>query len=497
MITDQQVRRLRVLIHTEKTQAMAAAKAGMDEKTARKDLKSRQLPSQSKKDHTWRTREDPFEGQWDQIKELLAVTPGLEAKTIFEELQRREPGQFADGQLRTLQRRVKLWRATEGPGKEIFFPQRHYAGDLCASDFTNMNRLEVTIQREPFEHLIYHFVLTYSNWETGSICFSESYESFSEGLQNALWELGGVPKKHRTDRLSAAVHKECNPEEFTQRYRELLSHYGLHGERINTAEPHENGDIEQRHHRFKRAVEQALLLRGSREFGSRAQYEEFLKTLFRQLNAGRRQRLAEEIKVLGQLPQRRMDECKKERVKVGPSSTVRVRHNTYSVHSRLKGEWVEARIYAQRIEIWYAQRKVETLPKLKGEDKHRINYRHIIEWLVRKPGAFEHYRYREELFPGSLYRMAYDNLRANHTQSVADRQYLNILYMAAMENESAVEGALRQLLGTEEPISIEAVKKNLQSDNRRDIVAEVRIDDVALAAYDDLLECSAQGVANG
>ena len=497
MISDQQVRKLRMLIQTEKTQAIAAAKAGMDEKTARQYLKSGQLPSQSKKEHTWRTREDPFRQEWDAIRQKLAINPGLEAKTLFEAVQREKPGKFSDGQLRTLQRRIKIWRATEGPAKEIFFPQQHYAAELCASDFTSMNSLAVTIGREPFDHLVYHFVLTYSNWETGTICFSESYESLSEGLQNALWELGGVPKKHRTDRLSAAVHKECNPEEFTQRYRELLSHYGMKGESINAGEAHENGDIEQRHHRFKRAVDQALLLRGSRDFASRSDYEKFLKTLFKQLNAGRRQRFTEEVKVVSRLPQRRLDDCKKERVKVGPSSTVRIRHNTYSVHSRLKGEWVEARVYAQRIEIWYAQRKVETLPKLKGENKYRINYRHIIEWLVRKPGAFGHYRYRQELFPGTLYRMAYDNLTANHTQPVADRQYLNILYLAATDSESAVEGALRQLFGNAEPISVEAIKKNLHSGDHKAIVDQIRIDDVSLAAYDDLLEWYAQEVANG
>jgi len=496
MTTDQQVRKLRMLIQTEKTQAIAAAKAGMDEKTARKYLNSGKLPSQSKKEDAWRTRQDPFKEEWEEIRQKLALNPGLEAKTLFDTLQRKKPGKFSDGQLRTLQRRIKIWRATEGPAKEIFFPQQHYAGDLCASDFTSMNSLAVTIGKEPFEHLVYHFVLTYSNWETGSICFSESYESLSEGLQNALWELGGVPKKHRTDRLSAAVHKECNPEEFTQRYRELLSHYGLKGQRINAGEAHENGDIEQRHHRFKRAVEQALLLRGSRNFASRSDYEKFLKTLFKQLNAGRRQRLGEEINVLGSLPQRRLDDCKKERVKVGPSSTVRIRHNTYSVHSRLKGEWVEARVHAQRIEIWYAQRKVETLPKLKGENKYKINYRHIIDWLVRKPGAFENYRYRQDLFPGSLYRIAYDNLTANHSRPVADRHYLNILYLAATESECAVEGALRQLLCGGEPISVEVVKGNLRSCNHKDLVEQVRIDDVALAAYDDLLDWDTQEVAN-
>src|SRR5690606_15796915 len=143
---------------------------------------------------------------------------GLEAKTLFEDLQRRYPAQFQDGQLRTLQRRVKQWRALEGPPKEVFFPQEHHPGELCQSDFTHMTALGVTIGGQRFEHLIYHFVLTYSNWETGTICFSESFESLSEGLQRALWQLGGVPKAHRTDRLSAAVHKDLSPEVFTDRY---------------------------------------------------------------------------------------------------------------------------------------------------------------------------------------------------------------------------------------------------------------------------------------
>jgi len=189
-----------------------------------------------------------------------------------------------------LQRKIKRWRALKGSPKEVFFPQEHNPGELCESDFTYMNDLEITIQGQRFNHLIYHFVMTYSNWETGTVCFSESYESLSEGFQNALWELGGVPESHRTDRLSSAVHKELNPEEFTARYRGLLKHYKLKGEKIRTGKANENGDVEQRHYRFKRALNQALLLRGSRDFNSREDYERFIQTLFEQLNAGRRER---------------------------------------------------------------------------------------------------------------------------------------------------------------------------------------------------------------
>ena len=207
MVTDKQVRRLMELLGKGKSLATSAAKVDMDEKTARKYRGLGKLPNEVKVNHTWRTREDPFAEVWQEVKEKLRINAGLEAKTLFEDLQRRYPGRFSDGQLRTLQRRVKLWHALEGPAKEVFFPQVHKPGQLCQSDFTHRGALGVTIEGQPFEHLLYHFVLTYSNWETGTLCFSESFESLSKGLQNALWQLGGVPQRHRTDRLSAAVKK--------------------------------------------------------------------------------------------------------------------------------------------------------------------------------------------------------------------------------------------------------------------------------------------------
>jgi hypothetical protein len=177
MVTDQQIRRLFKLSNTEKTQEIAASKAGMDVKTARKYLRGRRLPSELKPERHWRTRKDDFEDVWPEIREQLSTNAGLEAKTIFAALQRKHPERFADGQLRTLQRRVKHWRATEGPAQEVFFVQEHRAGELCESDFTHLGGLGITIAGEEFQHLLYHFVLTYSNWETGTICFSESFAS--------------------------------------------------------------------------------------------------------------------------------------------------------------------------------------------------------------------------------------------------------------------------------------------------------------------------------
>jgi len=488
MVTDQQVRRLFKLVQTEKNFGIAAVKAGMDEKTARKYRRLGKLPSELKQQHTWRTRKDPFEDVWHEIKSMLEINPGFEAKTLFEDLQRRNPGRFADGQLRTLQRRIKIWRASEGPPKEVFFTQIHKPGQLGQSDFTHMNKLGITIGGRPFDHLIYHFVLTYSNWESGTICFSESFESLSEGLQNALWELGGVPEKHRTDCLTTAVNKTGHPEEFTRRYQDLLNHYGLKGCKTNPDSPHENGDVEQRHYRFKKAVDQALLLRGSRNFVDRHEYDQFLCNLFKQLNSGRRKRFLQEQSVLHRLPKHRIDSCKKSSMKVGPSSTIRVNHNVYSVDSRLIGERIKVRLYVDRLEIWHGQKRVDTLPRLRGEGKHDINYRHIIDSLIRKPGAFENYRYCDDLFPTSRFRMAYDSLKKRHTRSRAARQYLNILYLAARESETAVDDVLRVMIDKNMQISDEQVKTLLVSSEPVPTATEIHIPAVDLACYDQLLQ---------
>ena len=328
--TDQQVRRLRRLDTQGTPAGVAALRSGMDPKTARKYRRLSRLPSEVRMPHSRRTHPDPFDDIWTGVAERLALNPGLEALTLFQHLQREHPGRFPDGQLRTFQRRVKTWRATRGPAKEVFFAQVHTPARLCASDFTHTTKLGVTINGQPFDHLIYHFVLTYSNWETGTVCFAESFETLAEGLQNALAELGGVPAVHRTDRLTAAIPPGTTGAEFTQRYRALLSHYGLEGQAIQAGHGNENGDVEQRHHRFKRALDQQLMLRNSRDFTSRASYESFLRDLFQELNVNRREKLAEEMKPLRALPGSRFEAACRVQVKVSAGSTVRVHENTYS-----------------------------------------------------------------------------------------------------------------------------------------------------------------------
>ena len=486
MVTDGQVRLLMKCIQTEESLAVAAAKAGMSEKTARRYRDLGKLPGEIRPTHDWRTRPDPFAAVWAEVRGHLEREPGLEARTLFEALQRQSPGQFADGQLRTLQRRIKTWRAVEGPAREVYFPQVHEPGRLCQSDFTHMTGLGITLAGRPFEHLVYHFVLTYSNWETGTICFSESFESLSDGLQNALWSLGGVPAEHRTDRLTAAVHKTEHPEEFTQRYAAMLRHYGLVGQKIQAGQANENGDVEQSHHRFKRAVDQSLLLRGSRDFADRGAYAAFVNQLVVRRNAGRTARFAEEQSALRALPSQRLDAGKRLLVRVGPSSTIRVQHNVYSVHSRLMGEQVEVRLGAESLEVWYAQRRVEVLPRLRGEKKHRIEYRHIIEWLVKKPGAFENYRYRDDLYPTSRFRVAADAVKRD-LGGRGSREYLGILALAARESEIGVDDALRHLIDRGATISVAAVAEILGSGDRLPHATAVTIAAVSLESYDALL----------
>ncbi|MCB2204504.1 IS21 family transposase [bacterium] len=476
-------------MHFKKTGKIGASalRAGMDEKTARKCLRSGKLPSESQPDRSWRTREDPFAEDWAEVTDLLENEEELQAKTIFAFLQRRSPGKYQDGQLRTLQRRIKQWRALHGSGKDVIFPQVHVPGQLSASDFTHMGKLGVTITSQPFDHLLFHFVLTYSNWETGTVCFSESFESLSEGLQNALWELGGVTASHRTDQLSAAVQQDLGGRRsFTKRYAALMDHYRMSPQKIQAGAAHENGDAEKSHDLIKTAVDQELMLRGSRDFASRAEYEQFLHTLFARRNAGRQVRFAEEQSQLRALPARRLESAQVAQVRVRSDSTISVARNVYSVPSRLIGERVEVRVTAEELTVRYAGTVVAAhIPRLRGTGGHRINYRHVISSLVRKPGAFAHYKYQADLFPSTRFRMAYDILLAQRG-AAATREYLGILELAAQESETAVDDALRILINSAHALSVEAVTAHLHAGTPSRPVSDVHIDRVDLTAYDRL-----------
>jgi transposase len=420
----------------------------MHRNTGTKYLRAGKMPSELKTQRTWRTRSDPFEGDWAEIAERLTDAPELEAKALFEDLCERFPGRYQEGQLRTFQRRVKQWRAMHGPDKEIFFEQEHRPGEAMQTDFTSMKELGVTICGEPFPHLLCHQVLPYSNWEWGTVVRSESTMALKRGVQSAVFELGRVPEYHQTDNSSGATHRlGSGKREFNDKYQALMDHLGMKPRTTAVGEKEQNGDIEAMHRAFKRRVEQHLLLRGSRDFESVEAWEEWMQTIAKKANVSRSKRLTEELAVMRVLDVHRLAEYEEEDVRVKQGSTIRVKNNTYSVPSRLKDEKVKVRVYDDRVVVYYGGIRQMTVERLLGEGGHRINYRHIIWSLVRQPGAFERYRYREDLFPTPVFREAYDKL-ADKLASTrkADIEYLRVLHLAASTMECEVEVALRLLL---------------------------------------------------
>jgi hypothetical protein len=316
-------------------------------------------------------------------------------------------------------------------------------------------------------------------------------------VQSALWELGGCPKLHNTDCTSAAVHKQSHPDRFTDRYKALLEHYNMKGRHTEPGHPNQNGIVEQSHHRFKSAINQALILRGTREFSSIADYSEFLQKVCAQKNSCRKQKLAEEIKALLPLPSCKIPEYKEIESRVGKGSTVRVLNNIYSVPSRLIGELVRVRIYANAIKIFYAQKQQETYVRLKGEHQSHINYRHVIKWLIRKPGAFAHYLYRSDLFPSSWFRMGYDLLKKRYSSNKADREYLQILYLAATRSESKVENFLKIILEKNYPLNSSTILEMLdRKEPVPDFIRDTSVSPVSLQGYDILLKATVKEVAH-
>jgi hypothetical protein len=488
VVSDEQVELMRRKRRDGRTQEAAAAAAGMSVRTARA-WQHGALPSEAKRPRTWRTRPDPFAAVWAlEIEPWLARdTEGvLEARTLFERLCERQPGVFTPGQLRTLQRRVREWRALHGPARDVVFPQAHVPGREAQLDFTHARELGVTIAGEPLDHLLFELVLSYSGWRYAEVAFGETYEALVGGLQGALRELGGVPEVARSDNLSAATHelKHSGGRALTARFAAVLAHYGMRSTRIAPGRAQENGVVEQAHHRTKTALAQALVLRGSRDFESLEAYRTFVGEVVVRLNARVAERLAQERAQLRPLPAAPLPAHSSYRVTVRRWSTIRVGGRTYSVPSRLIGHEVEARLYADRVEVWFAERRVEAMPRLRGERECRIDYRHVIWSLVRKPGAFARYRFREELFPTLAFRRAYDALRRFRGER-ADVEYVRVLHLAASTLEATVEAALVSLLETGEPFDYARVRE-LAAPAQPSVpqLAEPKPD---LLVYDDLL----------
>ena len=452
--TDAQVRLAMKERSKGRSQEQAAVKANIkSRKTVAKYEHLGQLPSQLKQPRSYRTRQDPFEQDWSQLERMLQAAPELEATTLFEWLCDQHPGRYQENQLRTLQRRVADWRALH-QNRLAVLEQVHRPGEVLQSDGVWLTELGVTIAGEPFKHLLLHCVLPYSNWEWGAIAQSESLLAFQRGMEATLFELGAVPQYHQTDNSSAVTHHlgpaDSSEREYNQAYLALLDHYGLKPRTIHIGCPEQNGDIEAVNGGLKRALEQHLLLRGQRDFATVAEYEQFLEQVMTKRNQRRQPRLTEELAVMRPLTVKPLGPYQEVRLTVNRASLIRVQHNAYSVPTSLIGRSVRVRIYEWHLEVYYRQQLVETMPRLVGQNRHHLNYRHVIDSLLRKPGGFRNYRYREALFPSLLFRQAWDTLNQWYAPRKADLIYLRLLNLAAHHSESEVVAALEQLLAGQE-----------------------------------------------
>ena len=489
MITDRQVVLMRQKLMEGKTQQGAAAASGMSERSVRTWRKG-PLPSEKKVKRRQRTRPDPFAGVWDEeiVPLLKADVEGiLAAPTILEWLDERHPGSFDSSHLRTLQRRMRDWRALNGPDREVYFEQEHPPGREAQMDFTHCGELGVTIGGEPFEHLLFQFVLSHSGWRYAEMAYGETFTALVSGRQGALWELGAAPEVVRTDNLSAATHelKDSKGRAFNERYKAILEHYGLRATRTNPRSSHENGVAEQGHRRLKDSIAQALVLRGSSDFESVERYTRFVRSIVGRRNRLVREKVAVEYPHLRSLPAAPVPEYVGYRATVRKWSTIRVNSRMYSVPSRLIGVTVDVRLYPDHIEVYYKGHLVERMERIRGKGEARIDYRHIIGSLVRKPGAFARYRFREQMYPTHTFRLAYDAMRGWRGER-ADVDYVRILHLAATTMEADVERALRRLLASRVRFDY-AVVKRLAAPAYPEIPEVELSGEVDLGVYDRLL----------
>jgi hypothetical protein len=475
----------------------AAMKAGMDRKTARKYATAGTLPSAMIKPRDWRTREDPFAEHWPEVEALLRETPALEAKTLFDVLVEKYPGRYEQGQLRTLQRRVKAWRAEQGPDKPVVLAQHHRPGEAAQTDFTHATELAVTIVGQLFAHMLCVFALPYSNWRWATVCLSESMAALRRGVQRALFQLGRVPRYHQTDNSTAATHRIPDgksvvaPEgkrPFNEDYLALMRHFGMTPRTTRVGAKEQNGDVEASNGALKHALEQALLRRGSRDFESVEAWQAFIDDVVRKGNAARGRRVDDDLHAMRELNVAKLPEFVEETVRVSEWSTTRVKHCAYSVPSRLIGEWVRARIFEDRIEVWFGDKLQLACDRLRGRNLHRIDYRHVIWSLVRKPGGFARYVYREEMFPSVIFRRAYDAIQTPHHGTKGDLEYLRVLHHAATTMESDVEAALSLLLAEGKAITADAVKAMVNAHDGSAEVPSLVAPIVDLRSYDALIE---------
>jgi hypothetical protein len=492
-ITDFQVTKYKAL-RGEHSQEAAAAKTGISVASARRVERATGLPSQRPPRH-WRTRVDPLEAVWNtEVVPMLEAAPSLMAVTLLEELQRRYPEQFGNSVLRTLQRRVGQWRAEHGGEREIFFAQKHPPGRLGLSDFTVADELGVSLGGLAFPHRLYQFALAYSGWRHARVVLGgESFQALAAGLQDALWMAGGVPEEHRTDSLSAAFNNLAEREELTRRYQTLCEHYEMRPTRNNAGLSHENGAIEARQGSLKRGIEQALLLRGSREFADLAAYEQFVAEIVRRLNARCARAWEAERGCLKPLPARRTADFEEVDARVSKFGVFSAKSALYSVPSRLAGHRLKIRLHSAHLEAWLGGVKVFECERLyaSAANRHprRIDWRHMLPSLKHKPGAFARWALRDAMFPRSEYAQAWEYISARLPERSACRLMVELLDLADRANVvTELATVLADLLAKGELPDIDRLRERFAP--RPTVMPEVQVELPATETYDELLEAA-------
>ena len=491
-ITDHQVHKYKQHRNLH-SQVAAAAKAGISERSARRIEEAQSLPSQ-RPQRSWRTREDPLSAVWDsEVIPLLQTDARLNAVTLLEELQRRYPGQWDTSVLRTLQRRMRLWRAKFGAEREVYFAQVHPPGRQGISDFTVADELNVEIGGVVFAHRLYQFALAYSGWRHATvIATGESFMALSTGLQAALWALGGVPEEHRTDSLSAAFNNLAEQEELAKRYADLCRHYGLRATRCNPGQSNENGSIESRNNSLKTALDQALRLRASRSFDKRSDYETFVDTIVQRMNTRALKLLATERTMLKPLPVRHTAEFEEIPARVSKYAIFTLKGVLYSVPSQLIGHRLMVRQYAQHVEGWLGGQCVVSLPRARPGEGQRvgrsIDYRHLVGALKRKPGAFARWVLRDAAFPRAVYRQTWERLISQRPEREACKTMVGLLVLAADGHEAQLAQELEQLVELDQLPDLDALTQLLAPP--KEDVPQVVVTLPPLAIYDALYEAA-------
>lgn len=469
----------------------AAAKVGFSTATAYRIEADPGLPSQ-KKEPRGRRRPDPLAPYWDtDIVPILKAAPGIRMIGVLDELRRRRPD-LNPNIRRTLERRINTWRALNGPEKDVIFRQEHEPGRLGLSDFTDASALGITISGQALEHRLYHFRLAFSGFEHASVVLGgESFVALAEGLQNALWALGGVPKEHRSDSLSAAFRNLTTDaqQDLTQRYQSLVRHYDMEPSRNNAGIAHENGSIESAHGHLKQALEDALLLRGTRDFADLDAYRAFVDEVVGRRNANNRKRIELERTKLGDLPQRRTTDFEEKVIPVTSSSGFILRRVFYMVPSRLIGHRLRVRIFDDRLECFLGATLVVTLrrgqPVSESKGGHVVDYRHVIHALRRKPMALLNLVYRDQLFPRPAYKRTFEALRERCDDRHACKVMVELLMLA---HERACEAELADVLAAEFDAGrvpdLAVLRARFRPEETP--IPSVTVDLVPLGAYDEL-----------